>query len=122
MRRSLQIISVLFALFMLFLGYTFWSDYDAALIMSNHQADSMGNVLAGRFVAVAALGFFAAWHRDLTVTIFAFGVFAWLGIADGLTYMSQGLPFLPHMITGLIALAVAVFAVAAKRRQGDASM
>ncbi|MEM7332403.1 MAG: hypothetical protein AAF490_09940 [Chloroflexota bacterium] len=106
LRTVFQGICILFCMVMLFLAFSFWTDFEAALEATDHTLNSMGRVLAGRFVATAGLAMFVAFYRDMRVMTFAFVLFAWMSFIDGYIYFSQELPHMPHTGTGILCLLI----------------
>ncbi|MEM7272055.1 MAG: hypothetical protein AAF547_03150 [Actinomycetota bacterium] len=120
LQRLFQAISVLFTVVMLYLAYSFWTDFDAALEATDHTRDNLGQVLAGRFVATAGLALFAAIYPDRRVMILAFGLFAWMSFIDGYIYFSDDLPHWPHTSTGILCLLILGGLLAYRQRHPDA--
>ncbi|MEM7798964.1 MAG: DUF4267 domain-containing protein [Chloroflexota bacterium] len=120
LRTIFQGVCILFCIVMLYLAYMFWTDFESALEATDHTLNSLGYVLAGRFVATALLALFVAFYRDMRVMAFVFILYTWMSFVDGYTYFIQGLPHLPHTGTGILCLFILAGLWFYRRQQPDA--
>jgi hypothetical protein len=96
------------------LGVAFLRDPAAALRLSGHRAGHLPQVMANRYLALAALAALAMLHGDAGVITALFAVLGLMGLHDATIYARAGHGWGRHAAAGCAALGVAGLALLAR--------
>jgi len=83
------------------------------LQLTDHAENQLPRVMGDRYVFLVALAVAALIYGDLKVIAFLYAGFAFLGFADAFIYGRVRKPVTKHIMAGVSALVVVIFAVVA---------
>jgi hypothetical protein len=92
------------------LAFVFLRDPVRGMVLTDHHAANLPQVMTDRYVALFALALGAVIYGDMAVIAFLFAVFSFLGFADAAIYARAKRPISKHMAAGVASLIVSAAA------------
>ncbi len=121
---SLISLSLIFAgigaVFLLLLGYLFWTKPEFGLAQTGHHKENLPSVMADRYLAFALIGVFAALYQDLYVILAFFAACSVMAFVDALIYSRAKQNTAKHLIAGVLSMVAFAVTVVAKLTEGAA--
>ncbi|MEP2784009.1 MAG: hypothetical protein ABJO67_11530 [Pseudoruegeria sp.] len=103
------------------MAFLFWTDPKRGLRETTHRAECLPAVMAGQYLALAALAIGILNFADLKMTAFFFVVCAFLGLVDAAIYVRAGHSYIKHTLAGVLALVAFAITLTALFTNGDAA-